>query len=125
MNTTAAETHRYDNGWDFEGRSDAWLKETFDLFATSQDEAVYRSGMRAIIAEAHSRALAIHASMPVTRTEAVRIVQAHRSATTRKVCTLGVIRDGRPAECAAPAVTTWDADFGGIVLEEGRCATHA
>lgn len=47
------------------------------------------------------------------------------SATTRTVCTLGVQTAQGENECGAPATETWDASYGGIVVEEGRCADHA
>lgn len=119
-----AKTSRYDNGWDFTSRSDAFLRETFDLFATDSHDAIYQGGMRAIIEEAHGRALEVDAARPVTRIEAVRMT-ASGSATTRGVCTSGVVRRGHLVECGAKAVATFDAGYGGIRLEQGRCAAHA
>lgn len=52
---------RYADGFEFDGRDDVYLRETFDLWALGDENAnwaeLYRAGMRAIVEECHARAL--------------------------------------------------------------------
>jgi hypothetical protein len=109
---------RYDNSWDFTTSTDEYLVETFNLFASGvdkgQDVALMLSGMKAIVDESHGRALLAN----VARTP-------RQAPCGRKVCTAGVTTPNGEMECGAAAVTTWGASYGGIILEEGRCLSHA
>lgn len=62
-------TTRYADGWEFDGRSEEYLRETFDLWAadTKDQTGAYRSGMRAIIEECHARAIEFDEKRSIVR----------------------------------------------------------
>ena len=62
---------RYADGFDFNGRDDVYLRETFDLWAMGDENAdwaeLYRAGCRAIVEECHARALEMNKAVKPVR----------------------------------------------------------
>lgn len=62
---------RYAGGFEFNGRDDVYLRETFDLWALGDENAdwaeLYRAGMRAIVEECHARALEMNKTVKPAR----------------------------------------------------------
>lgn len=62
---------RYADGFEFDGRDDVYLRETFDLWSLGDENAdwaeLYRAGMRAIIDECHTRALEMNKTVKPAR----------------------------------------------------------
>jgi hypothetical protein len=105
-----AKASRYDNSWDFTGRSDAYLRETFELFA-KDDAPIYAGGRRAIIEACHARA--------------IEMSQLRATGNVRGVCTLGIETPDGLQECGQRAISSWDATHWGVLVESARCAAHA
>jgi hypothetical protein len=86
MITTAATVPtRYLESWDFAGRSDEYLRETFEIWSSPLApiergplESLYASGVAAIIEECHARALVLNATMrPKIRPRGSLVVGTH------------------------------------------------
>lgn len=62
---------RYADGFEFDGRDDVYLRETFDLWSKGDENAdwaaLYRAGARAIIEECHARALEMNKTVKPAR----------------------------------------------------------
>ncbi len=67
---------RYADGWDFTGRSDEYLCDTYALWAVGVSangelwEQLFTSGMNAIVEESHARALVQNRNREAARTVA-------------------------------------------------------
>lgn len=67
---------RYADGWDFTGRSDEYLRETYDIWSRTVAsngelwEELFTTGMNAVVEECHARALVIHRDREAARTVA-------------------------------------------------------